>query len=293
MAGSFPPKAYVPYAVAWAIGAPAACALTDARLSGWVPDVGSLVGAVSLLVVLLMMRALDDIRDLGYDREHNPGRPLAAGAVSVRDLTVMIMVGTPLVLALNAWRPPVMGVLAAQLAYAYLVIWADRRLGWPRGDALLAGMLVNLPVQLLINGFLYAGLLHSTGLAPSWRGALGILVTTLAFLHLEFARKTTRRPRPGERTYVTLFGPSGTAALAVACAIASVAVLVTAVLLGDGRVSWAVWLSVAPLAFACAGALRFWIRGDVRWPYGQAASFLLATFAGYQIINLIQKVTPS
>ncbi|GII04650.1 hypothetical protein [Planobispora takensis] len=248
---------------------------------------------MTLVVVLLMMRALDDIRDLDYDREHNPDRPLARGVVGVRDLTVMVAAGTVLVLAINAWRWPVMCVLAGQLAYAYLVLWADRRLGWPRGDALVAGFLVNLPVQLMINAFLYAGLLYSAGLAPVWPGAIGIAVAALAFLHVEFARKTTRRPRPGERTYVTLFGPTGTAALAVACALASVAVLVVSVTAGGGERAgaWAVWSAAAPLAFAALGALRFWREGLARWPYGQAALFMLVSFVGYQIINLVERAT--
>jgi hypothetical protein len=242
------------------------------------------VSAVTLVVVLLMMRALDDIRDLDYDRAHNPERPLARGVVRVRDLGLMMAVGTGFVLVLNSWRWPVAAVLAGQLAYAYLVLWADRRLRWPRGDAIASGFLVSFPVQLLVNAFLYAGLLYAAGLPPTWQGAAGIAATALAFLHLEFARKTTRSPRPGEHTYVTLFGANGTAALAVGCALASVAVLVATVRTGP------VWLAVAPLAFVGVGALRFWRGGLDRWPYGQAALFMLVSFAGYQIINVVESV---
>ena len=271
------------------------CALTDPRVPGWLPDAGVAVSALTLFVNLLLMRALDDIRDLDYDRRHNPQRPLARGVVDTRDLMIMIAVGSVFVLAINAWRWPVMCVLAVQLGYAFAVLWVDRRLGWPPGDALVLGFLVSLPVQLLINLYLYAGVLHATGLAPSWSAVAGIACATFAFLHLEFARKTTRAPRPGERTYVNLFGASGTAILAVACAVFSVALLVASIrpwasgTAGAG----AVWLAVVPLALPAVAAVRFWRDGLARWPYSPAGLFLLASFAGYQIITLVERMAMS
>ncbi|MEU4772766.1 hypothetical protein [Micromonospora sp. NPDC023644] len=287
--GSYPPKAYVPYAVLWALGGAAVCAVADVRIDGWLPDVGTLVSALTLLVNLLMMRAIDDIRDLDYDRTHNPDRPLARGVVGVRDLGVMIAAGTVLVLALNAWRWPVMCVLAAQLGYAFALLWADQRLRWPAGDALLVGFVVNFPVQLLINAFLYAGVLHSTGLAPSWSGAVGIVVSALAFLHLEFGRKTTRQPRPGERTYSQALGAPATAALAVGAALASVVLLLVTTARDDAPY-WPVWLVVLPLALPALGARRFWVERQPRWPYASAAMFLLGTFATYQLVSILQEV---
>jgi 4-hydroxybenzoate polyprenyltransferase len=268
--------------VAWTLGGTAACALTDARLSGRLPDAGVAVSCLTLIVDLLLMRALDDIRDLDYDREHHPARPLARGEVSQRDLAMMIVAGTVFMLAINAWRWPVMCVLAAQLGYAFAVLWADRRLRWPPPDAPVPGFLVGFPVQLLINAYLYAGLLYATGRTPSWWGLAGIAVPALAFAHLEFARKTTRKARPGERTYASVFGASGTAALAVSCAVGSVVLLVSAALASHG--STACWLAVAPLAFVAAGAARFWRDHRPRWPYGLAALFMITSFAGYEVI---------
>ncbi len=270
--------------MAWTVGATSAAALTDGRVTGWVPDLGVLTGVVTMAVTLLVMRALDDIRDLDYDREHNPDRPLAAGAVAVRDLLVMIVAGTALVLLFNAWRWPVLCVLAGLLCYAFLIVWVDRRFGWPSGDAVVAGFLVNLPVQLLTNAFLYAGLLYSLDLRPSWSGALGVLVSTLAFLHLEFARKTTRTPRMTERTYVTLLGTTGTAALAAACAVGSVVLLVTTTR------PWhvGVLLALLPLAYPILAAVRF-RRGRLeRWPYGLTAGFVMTAYASFAVAALLE-----
>ncbi|WP_428964966.1 UbiA prenyltransferase family protein [Micromonospora fluostatini] len=289
VAGSYPPSAYVPYALLWAFGGTAVCAVVDDRIGGALPDVGVLVSALTLLVTLLMMRALDDIRDLPYDRTHNPDRPLARGAVRVRDLYVMIAVGTVLVLALNAWRWPVLLVLAGQLGYAFVLVGVELRRGWPAGDAMLLGFVLNFPVQLMINAFLYAGLLHSVGLGPSWSGAVGVVVSALAFLHLEFARKTTRSPRPGERTYSARIGANGTAGVAVGAALASVLLLLV-VARGGPAPYWPVWLAVLPLALPLLAGRRFHADRLTRWPYGPAAMFLLSSFAGYQIISIVQEV---
>jgi 4-hydroxybenzoate polyprenyltransferase len=242
------------------------------------------VSVLTLVVVLLLMRVVDDLRDLDYDRVHNPDRPLASGAVRVRDLHALLIAGTALVLALNAWRWPVLCVLAVQLTYAYAVLGVDRRWGWPSGDALVLSFLVSFPVQLLVGAFLYAGLLDATGLAPSWRGAVGIAVAGLAFLHLELARKLTREPAPGERTYVTLLGVRGTQAGAIGCAVASVVLL-----LAVARGSAVSWLVVLPLACVALGLRRFHRPGTTAWPYGLAALFLLGSFTTWQVVALIER----
>ncbi|MFD0891619.1 hypothetical protein ACFQ08_44320, partial [Streptosporangium algeriense] len=72
--GSYPPAFYLPYGVSWAVGVTALFTLADPRVTGWRPDVGVVVAALTFAIDLLLMRALDDIRDLDYDREHNPGR---------------------------------------------------------------------------------------------------------------------------------------------------------------------------------------------------------------------------
>jgi hypothetical protein len=255
-----------------------------------VPDVGVAVSVLTLVVDLLLMRVVDDLRDQDYDRVHNPGRPLARGAVGVRDLGVLLVAGTALVLALNAWRWPVLCVLAVQLGYAFAVLGVDRRWGRPAGDALVAGFLVSFPVQLLVTAFLYAGLLDATGLAPSWSGAVGIAVAGLAFLHLELARKLTRRPAPGERTYVSLLGVRGTAAGAVGCAVASVVLLLAVARPWSGAPgAVAAGLVVLPLAAVALAARRFRRPGTTSWPYGPAALFLLGSFTAWQLAALLER----
>ncbi|GAB3451559.1 hypothetical protein [Actinophytocola sediminis] len=282
-AGSFPPRVYLPLALAWSVGASGATALTDTRVTAWVPDLGVLVSVASMVVVLLVLRALDDLRDLDYDREHNPGRPLAAGVVATRDLITMIVAGSVLVLALNSWRWPVLCVLAGLLAYAFLIVWVDNRFGWPSGDAMFVGLMVNVPIQLLTNTFLYAAVLYPLDLGLSWSGMVGVLAATMVFLHVEFARKTTRLPRPGERTYVTVVGVTGTSELALACAAGS------AVLLVATTRPWTagVLFMLLPLVFPLAAALRFARDRSGRWSYGLAAGFVLTAYVTLAVVSLL------
>ncbi|MEV7013066.1 hypothetical protein [Streptosporangium sp. NPDC051022] len=289
--GSYPPAFYLPYAVSWALGVTALFTLADPRVTGWSLDGGALVAALTFVIDLLLMRAVDDIRDLDYDREHNPGRPLPSGAVRVSDLTVLIAVGAAAALVLNAGRGVALVALAVQLGYAILLLVVDRGWNWPPGDAVGLGALVSFPVQVLLNLYLYAGVLHRTGLTPSLLAVPVLVTVSAAFLHLEFGRKVTRDLRPGERSYVVLWGAQRTAVIAVACAVLSVTL--TLVLTrpwgrGPGVAPWG-WLAVLPLAFAAFGAYRFWRARTVRWPLLPAVLFLLTCFLGYLVVALLGK----
>jgi 4-hydroxybenzoate polyprenyltransferase len=281
--GSCPPAFYLPYAVTWALGVSALFALADPRVAVWRPDGGALIAVLTFAVTLMLMRAVDDIRDLEYDRVHNPGRPLPSGAVRVRDLGVLIAVGSVAVLALNAGRGVVLAVLAAQIGYTLVLLAVDRRWGWPSGDDLGLSNLVSAPVQILLNLYLYAGVLQQEGLTPSPHAVPALLTATAAFLHLEYARKVTRVTRPGERGYAVAYGPGRTAVFAVIGAVAATALALALTRPwqhAPGAAPWG-WLVLLPLAFVAFGAHRFWRAGATRWPVLPPALFLLTTFLAY------------
>ncbi|MEO3814491.1 hypothetical protein ABGB17_36300 [Sphaerisporangium sp. B11E5] len=289
--GSYPPAFYLTYAVTWALGVSALFALADPRVAAWRPDGAALVTAATFGITLLLMRAVDDIRDLDYDRVHNPGRPLPAGAVRVRDLGLLIAAGTAAVLALNAARGVVLAVLAAQLGYALLMLLADRRWGWPPEEKLGLATLVSAPVQILLNLYLYAGMLQKEGLAPSLHAVPALFTVTAAFLHLEYARKVTRVTRPGERGYAVAYGADRTAVFAVAGAVISVVLSLTLTRPwqdAPGAAPWG-WLALPPLVFVAFGAHRFWRARASRWPLLPAALFLLTTFLAYLAAGVLGK----
>jgi hypothetical protein len=283
VAGSYPPLPSVLFAVAWAYGVTGLFAAVDPRATHWRPDAGTAVAALTLAVDLLLMRALDDIRDLGYDRRFNPGRPLAAGAVRTRDLLILYAAGSAMLLVLNAGTPAALAVLAAQLGYGALVVAAHLRLRWPAGDDLVLSLLVSFPAQLLLHLYLYAGFLHGTGLAASRDVWVAIVIVVLASVHLELAKKITRAPLPGERTYVDVFGLAGTTAAALIAPAVSAALLLVSVQRSTG--AWAL-PAVLPLAPIVLSGWRFRRTAATRWPTAAPALYLLLTFTGYFLLGL-------
>ncbi|WP_344345372.1 hypothetical protein, partial [Kitasatospora putterlickiae] len=217
--GSFPLPLSLVFAAAWALGATGLFAAADGRLAHWRPGWGTATAALTVLVDLLLLRAADDLRDLPYDRRHHPSRPLARGAVLPRDLYALAAAGAALLLLLNAGNRTALLLLAAQFAYTALLVGAELRLGRPRGDAVVTGVLLSSPVQILLNLYLYAVFLHDTGidaglLRQEGRHALPLLaVIMLAATHHELARKIVRAPGPHERSYVRVFGLRATVVL--------------------------------------------------------------------------------
>ncbi len=284
VAGSYPPLTSVLFAWAWAYGVTGLFAVVQPHSPPWRPGLGTLDAAVTLTVTLLMMRVMDDIRDLEYDRRHNPNRPLASGAVSVRDLLVLCAVGYVLVLALNAGNPIALVMIAGQLAYCALVLSVDHWLRWPSGDKLLLSLAVSYPAPLLLHLYLYARYLNTTSLDPGWHGVLAVVIIVLASVHLELAKKITRRRRPGERSYVDVFGLSGTTGIAMVAPVLSTVLLV----IGARMTPVLVPLAVLPLALPALAGWQFWRKRAPRWSPVAPGLYLLLTFTSYFVISLGQ-----
>ncbi|WP_159394424.1 UbiA family prenyltransferase [Streptomyces sp. NRRL S-495] len=282
VAGSYPPLPSVLFAWAWAYGVTGLFAAVQPHSPPWRPGLGAANAAVTLTVMLLMMRAMDDIRDLEYDRRHNPNRPLASGAVTVRDLLVLCVVGTVLVLALNAGNPVALAMVAGQLAYCALVLTVDQRWHWPSGDKLLLSLAVSYPAPLLLHLYLYARYLNTTSLDPGRHGVLAVGIVVLASVHLELAKKITRRRRPGERSYVDVFGLSGTIGIALVAPVLSAALLIT----GARTTPALVPLAVLPLVLPALAGWQFWRKRTPRWSPVAPGLYLLLTYTGYFVLSL-------
>lgn len=285
---AYPPAIYVPYTVCWAIGLTALLACASGSASRWRLNGPLIICAVTLVINLLMLRALDDIRDHDYDRLHNPGRPLPSGAVSERDLITMIAVGIAAVLILNSGQGVALAVLAVQLGYAVGIIALDRLTGWPPGDRLMLHLAVNVPIQPLMSVYVYASFLRTQHLRPSLAGVLAVTAATLAGLALEFGRKATRGPRAGERTYATVLGPLGTTAAALALAAAATALTVAVLRPWDPAAAgygWG-WLVLAPAALPGIAAIRF-TAGTTRWPKAPTLAYVPVMHASFAAVGLL------
>ncbi|WP_031164761.1 hypothetical protein [Streptosporangium roseum] len=287
---AYPPAFYVPFMLSWAVGLTALFVSVDSRVTAWRPGAELLVTSVTLVVDMLLLRALDDLRDRDYDLEHNPGRALPSGAVRVTDLLALVGAGAVALLALNAWRGGALLVLVAHLGYAAVVILIDQLFGWPKGERLLLSLAVNLPIQPLLSLYVYAGFLREHDLTPSREGIAAVAAVTLSGLCLEFGRKVTRHPGKGERTYVTALGTPGTTVVAVSLAAAA-ALAVLAILRPwnpDSAVHGWGWIVVVPAVLPATAAYLF-SRGRPRWPALPTLAYLPAAYCSFIAVGWLTK----
>jgi hypothetical protein len=241
----------------------------------WIPGVGAAVTTATIFVDLLLLRALDDLRDLPYDRAHSPRRPLPSGRVRTTDLWTLIGAGVPILVLGNAWRGTAGAILVLQLGYALGLVAANLWLRRPATENTLVQLAVNAPIQLLLSGYVYAAGLADRGAAVTGGGIAAVGAVALVLGYLEFARKTTRYPKATERTYVHQLGVGGTVAVAgTAAVLSAVCALVALRPLG----AWG-WLALAPLAIPAGAGYRFWRRRLPRWPVPATLGFVLSSFA--------------
>ena len=282
---SFPPAVYLPWTFCWAFGLTALFAVVTGVAGRWRPDAGVLVSALTLAGMMLLVRAQDDIRDADYDRRVNPGRPLPSGLVAERDLVVLVAAGSVLLVLLNAGRGAALLVLAAQIAYTAAVVALERLAGWPHRDRLGLQFLVNLPILVLPSLYVYAAFLRGQDRGAGAAGLAVVAAVAGAALCLELGRKTTRRPRPDERSYVSVLGPSATSFTALAAAVAGTAVVLVAIAPWRAGHAWG-WLVLLPLALPALAVARF-AGGAARWPLLPTLTYVPAMYLSFLAVGLL------
>ena len=151
----YPPVLSSVYALAFGAGGIGLfAALAGDRISASaIPMLG--IVAVTLFADLLIMRVLDDIRDQDYDRVADPQRPVASGAVPLRDLSTLTAACVTIIVVANLSFHAGMVVIVGQLLYAAAVMAVGQRFPATRGDNLVLNVLVGFPVQLLLYVYLF------------------------------------------------------------------------------------------------------------------------------------------
>jgi 4-hydroxybenzoate polyprenyltransferase len=280
---AYRPAVQIPYTVFWAVGLTALFATVTGAVVRWRPGADLLVTVVTLMVTMLLIRALDDLRDLEYDRALNPRRPLPSGMVRQRDLYTLVAVGGTLLLALNAGRGTALAALVVQMVYTAVVIVAEIAYGWPPPQRLVLQVAVNLPILSMLSLYVYAGFLRAEDARPNGAGFAAVAAVTLCALAVELGRKTTRRPRPGERTYAAVFGASRTSAAGLFFAVLATIAIVVLVAPWRPGAAWG-WLVLAPLALPVISASRF-AAGDIRWPVLPTVAYVPVMYLSLLVVG--------
>jgi hypothetical protein len=250
----YAPGLHLAYATAWLLSLDAALAVAHGR--EWSFEGRHVLGTLTIFLVLFYLRAVDELKDVDYDRVHNPDRPVARGAIT-RAQVFRLMGGTAaIVLAANAFLSWRLGaILLADMAWALLLMFIERRSRVIR-DGMLVNLLVTYPVNVALSVYGYELFLLRHGLGWNLQGVLVILAFALAFLNYEVSRKTAWPPlaTPGERLYSAPLGGWGAIVFALACATGATLLLLTVLLSQKGARAT---LILAPLLPAVWGATRF------------------------------------
>jgi hypothetical protein len=264
----FAPHVYLTYAVLWVLALESSASLL--AHGNWRPSAGTLVRAVSVVLALLYLRIVDEQKDLVYDRQHNPERPLVKGDIGHGELRAAMAAITIALVLLNAWLSlAALAVLVVDLGYALLLFMLEQRSPRIR-DELLLNLAVTYPVQLLLSVYVYLSAAGETGGYIGWRAVPLLAIFVCVFMHFEFARKTAWGGADGARLYSAVLGPARSARLAAGFAVG--AALLTLALF------WGWPAALLPLVFPTAGLLVFLRRRVSAWPVPLAMGFVVASY---------------
>lgn len=173
--------------------------------------------SLAFFLILLYLRAVDEVKDLGYDHVHNPDRPLVRGAVSVNESWLLAALVAAAVWAISASLNARLAIVAtAQMAYGLLLFALERH--WARfRESILLNLCITFPVSAALN--VYAAVyLAGRGLLPEMGHVVVVIVAHIAvFLHLEFGRKLKwpHLSDASENGYALALGVRGAVAVCV------------------------------------------------------------------------------
>lgn len=267
--GAYLAERYLPvypvYLTLWVVAAESMTMVLSKEAGPWRPSWDTLFKVLALIAAGAFLRMVDDQKDLAYDRIHNPTRPLVQGRISSRQLQQAMWPTAALASAFALMvSPPAAAILAAALGYGLALWWAELRVPWIR-DNPLVNLAVVCPAQFLVTGFIMVGQpgLDLRALAVPW-------VFTCAFLHLEFARKTSRSADADDpHAYSQVIGPTTSAMLALGFGV--FAVLLEILVTGN-------WLPLVTVALPLASAWIFFAHRPDDHPRSWPTVFVIVFY---------------
>ena len=218
---------------------------------------------ISVFTFLLILRLMDELKDLDVDRELFAHRPVPSGRTQERDIRVSLIASVLLFLGLNMGDSAAFAAACVVLGYAFLMF---HNFFFPRllRRHLLLILVTHNPVVPMLLLYLTARFLSGEGtsiLRVPFREAIPIiLMYWCMFFAWEIARKI--RSREEENDYVTysrLLGPAGAVALAAGTQTATLLIGIHLIVRLSLPLSSTLILS-AGYFMVMAGHVRFLVR---------------------------------
>jgi 4-hydroxybenzoate polyprenyltransferase len=261
----FPLASYVPLITVFTFSSAAYSRLSRGA-PGFIPLDLFAIGALTALVFFFLLRVLDEHKDADVDRRYRPELPVPRGLVSLAELRAAATVAVVVVLALNAWRAPVL--LWGFLIYGTWATLMTREFfvrAWLRAHP--AAYLVTHMLIMPMIDFYTTGLDWLVAKVPAPHGLVYFLaVTFLNGTLIEIGRKV-RAPadeREGVDTYTSAWGVrTAPAVWIVLLALTLVVAWMAARATGAGATTAAVLLVLG--ALAATPAVSFLRTFDRAW----------------------------
>jgi 4-hydroxybenzoate polyprenyltransferase len=254
-----PPLQYVPLSFLWSLSL---LALLQRGSAGRGLSAGMLMVSLSFFLVLLFLRAVDEIKDLDYDRLHKADRPLVRGDVSIQEVWGLAAVVAFTVQMLNLLVDPLLTLFASlDMGYGLVLLLMERNSRTFR-ESILLNLIVTFPVSAALNVFAWL-YLAGKGAAPDAAFAVPVIVAYIAgFLHFEFGRKLKwpHLAESGENGYAMVLGSGGALLVCLALGVTACTVATWAHLqCSAGLAAWLPWIALLP---SLNGMRRFLVERE-------------------------------
>lgn len=235
----------------------------------WAFGTHALIAISVLFLLLLQIRAADEIKDFEYDKVFNPERPLVTGALTTADMWTFIAASSSLALMLSSLLGEMtLAIVFFTSIYTVTLIFVERMSERVR-DGLFLNMLVTFPVNLLCNAVVYTAYCNQTAATFEFVALAQVLfVPALSFLHFEFAKKTSwpQHAVHGKRLYSEVLGTRPALFIIVLLALAAPSsLLLFSPPLETLSQNIAAVLLFVPVIVLAVGLLKFWqIRAEAQ-----------------------------
>lgn len=255
-----PPAVYLTLSVLWSLSVISQLASLS---GGWSLRASDLLLSLVFFLVLLFLRAVDEIKDLDFDQTHNPDRPLVRGEISIQEVWLIAAMAAVLAISLSAALTPVLALFVTiNLGYGLGLLLLERKSERFR-NSLILNLLVTFPVSAALNLYAWVYLWELGQRPPPELAVVVVAAQVTAFLHLEFGRKLRwphHEPADGNG-YARVLGLRGAVGVCLALGLVACALASWVHWSGGTGVTLAMlpWLSLLPSAWG----LRWLFRARV------------------------------
>lgn len=287
----YQPGLHMAFAAFWFLSLQGGLVLLSEETKTWQFSSSTLLGVLTLFLVMFYLRAVDEVKDLEYDKQYNPDRPLVSGAVSMGDIRAYWVIAFLLIPLMNGVFSIWLAIfIVVDMLYGLLLIKLEQWI--PKMESsMFFNLLFTYPVSIALSFYTLLLSYFLAGLDIDFSAFLLIGTYILAFLHFEIVRKNLWpvMAEPGEKFYGDDVGPVPAALLGFLCGALAVAFVICLVepWSASGLASISGWLPLFALIPALKALLDFLLERKKRFNPRKNSVLYLVIFYSMNLINAL------